>query len=81
MQAGEDLIPVVYRELRRRVAAYLRGERRDHTLQPTARVHEAYRRSGASADSKGFRCGLRACSRCRFVVLLETAMLYLRPEP
>ena len=42
VQAGEDLIPVVYRELRRRAAAYLRGERRDHTLQPTALVHEAY---------------------------------------
>ena len=42
VQAGEDLMPVVYRELRRRAAAYLRGERRDHTLQPTALVHEAY---------------------------------------
>ena len=42
VQAGEDLIPVVYQELRRRAAAYLRGERRDHTLQPTALVHEAY---------------------------------------
>jgi RNA polymerase sigma factor (TIGR02999 family) len=43
-RAGEDLIPVVYRELRRRAAAYLRSERRDHTLQPTALVHEAYLR-------------------------------------
>ena len=42
VQAGEDLMPIVYRELRRRAAAYLRGERRDHTLQPTALVHEAY---------------------------------------
>ncbi len=42
VQAGEDLIPVVYRELRRRAAAYLREERRDHTLQPTGLVHEAY---------------------------------------
>src|SRR5688572_19868774 len=42
VQAREDLMPVVYRELRRRAAAYLRGERRDHTLQPTALVHEAY---------------------------------------
>ena len=44
VQAGEDLFPVVYRELRRRAAAYLRAERRDHTLQPTALVHEAYLR-------------------------------------
>ena len=42
VQAGEDLMPIVYRELRRRARAYLRGERRDHTLQPTALVHEAY---------------------------------------
>ena len=41
-RAGEDLMPLVYRELRRRAGAYLRNERRDHTLQPTALVHEAY---------------------------------------
>jgi RNA polymerase sigma-70 factor, ECF subfamily len=41
-QAGDDLLPRVYRELRRRAAGYLRDERRDHTLQPTALVHEAY---------------------------------------
>ena len=35
-------MPLVYRDLRRRAAAYLRGERADHTLQPTALVHEAY---------------------------------------
>jgi len=43
-QAREDLLPLVYRELKRRAAAYLRHERRDHTLQPTALVHEAYLR-------------------------------------
>jgi RNA polymerase sigma factor (TIGR02999 family) len=35
---------VVYHELRRRAAAYLRRERAGHTLQPTALVHEAYLR-------------------------------------
>ena len=40
--AGDRLMPLVYQELRRRAAAYLRRERRDHTLQPTALVHEAY---------------------------------------
>jgi RNA polymerase sigma-70 factor (ECF subfamily) len=43
---GEDgpdrLLPAVYGELRRLAAAYLRGERPGHTLQPTALVHEAY---------------------------------------
>src|SRR5262245_14595793 len=43
-QAGEDLLHLVYRELRRRAGAYLRNERRDHTLQATALVHEAYMR-------------------------------------
>ncbi|HYJ93868.1 MAG TPA: ECF-type sigma factor, partial [Vicinamibacterales bacterium] len=44
LQARHDLMPVVYRELRRRAGAYLRRERQDHTLQPTALVHEAYMR-------------------------------------
>jgi RNA polymerase sigma factor (TIGR02999 family) len=41
-KALEDLVPFVYRELRALAAAYIRHERRDHTLQPTALVHEAY---------------------------------------
>ena len=39
-----EMIPDVYEELRRLAAAYLRGERVTHTLQPTALVHEAYLR-------------------------------------
>ena len=35
-------MPLVYQELRKRAAGYLRRERRDHTLQPTALVNEAY---------------------------------------
>lgn len=42
--AEGKLIPLVYEELRRLAAHYLRGERSDHTLQPTALVHEAYLR-------------------------------------
>jgi RNA polymerase sigma factor (TIGR02999 family) len=41
-EAPARLMPLVYEELRRRAADYLRRERRDHTLQPTALVHEAY---------------------------------------
>jgi RNA polymerase sigma factor (TIGR02999 family) len=44
LQARDDLVPVVYGELQRRAGAYLRGERPDHTLQPTALVHEAFMR-------------------------------------
>jgi RNA polymerase sigma-70 factor, ECF subfamily len=43
-QAREQLLPLVYAELRAQAARYLRRERRDHTLQPTALVHEAYLR-------------------------------------
>ena len=43
-QALEELTPLVYAELRQLAASYLRKERPDHTLQPTALVHEAYLR-------------------------------------
>lgn len=42
--ALERLIPLVYGELRRLAASHLRSERGNHTLQPTALVHEAYLR-------------------------------------
>ena len=37
-----ELTPLVYAELHRLAVAYLRRERREHTLQPTALVHELY---------------------------------------
>lgn len=40
--ALDELIPLVYDELRSLAERYLRDERRQHTLQPTALVHEAY---------------------------------------
>lgn len=43
-EALEQLMPLVYDELHRLAGAYLRRERRDHTLQPTALVNEAYLR-------------------------------------
>src|ERR1700728_2536895 len=39
-----DLLPLVYKELRRLAHYHLQSERSDHTLQSTALVHEAYRR-------------------------------------
>lgn len=39
-----ELTPLVYRELHQRARSYLRHERPDHTLQPTALIHEAYLR-------------------------------------
>jgi len=40
--ALEELMPAVYAELRRQAARYLRRERQNHTLQPTALVNEAF---------------------------------------
>ncbi len=42
LEAGRELLPLVYRELRQQAVGYLRHERPDHTLQPTALIHEAY---------------------------------------
>lgn len=42
--ALDELFPVIYKELRRLAASQLAGERSNHTLQPTALVHEAYMR-------------------------------------
>ena len=44
LEAREQLMPLVYEELRRLAAGYLRRERAGHSLQPTALVHEAYLR-------------------------------------
>jgi RNA polymerase sigma factor (TIGR02999 family) len=42
--APEELLPLVYDDLRRLAQSYLSKERPDHTLQATALVHEAYMR-------------------------------------
>jgi RNA polymerase sigma factor (TIGR02999 family) len=41
LHARDEMVPLVYRELRKRASGYLRRERPDHTLQATALVHEA----------------------------------------
>ena len=41
-QEAAELFPVIYGELRRMAGRYLSRERRNHTLQPTALVHEAW---------------------------------------
>lgn len=41
-KALEDLLPIVYDELHKQASRYLRRERRNHTLQTTALIHEAY---------------------------------------
>lgn len=48
--AEQELLQIVYSELRRLAAHYLRSEREGHTLQPTALVNEAYLRLIAQRD-------------------------------
>jgi len=48
-EAMNDLFPLVYGELHQLARGYFRRERGEHTLQPTALVHEAYLRLGVSA--------------------------------
>jgi len=49
-RAAAELMPLVYDELRRLAAHRLSGERHEHTLQPTALVHEAWLRIKGSDD-------------------------------
>jgi len=50
--AAEELVPLVYDELRRIAGARLRRERPQHTLQATALVHEAYIKLAGQPDAK-----------------------------
>jgi len=51
-QGAADLLPLVYTELRTLAAARIAAERPDHTLNPTALVHEAYLRLVGPADER-----------------------------
>lgn len=67
--ARDELVEAAHNELRRLARRHLRGERLDHTLQPTALVHEAYLRlvpghEAEWADRAHFlRCAARAMRR------------------
>lgn len=54
--AADELLPILYAELRALAASYLRGQRVGHTLQATALVHEAWlkvaQRTGQSWDGR-----------------------------
>ena len=74
--APEQLLPLVYDELRKLAAARMSAEAPDHTLQPTALVHEAYLRlvgadAGQPWNSRGhfFAAAAEAMRR----ILVETA--------
>jgi RNA polymerase sigma factor (TIGR02999 family) len=66
-QALDRLMPVVYAELQKLAASHLRNERHDHTLQPTALVHEAYARL-VKQDQPDYQ------SRCHFMGVAAQVM-------
>jgi len=74
-QAAEQLLPLVYQELRRLAAQKMASESSGHTLQPTALVHEAWLRlvgaAGQKWDSRGhfFAAAAEAMRR----ILIERA--------
>src|SRR6516162_11421942 len=51
-RAAADLLPLVYDELRKLAVVRMATESPDHTLQPTALVHEAYLRLVGPADER-----------------------------
>ena len=74
--APDRLMPVspeVYAELRRLAAACLRGERRDHTHQPTSLANEAYARLGPRAGAMDRAELIRLASRAMRQVLVDHA--------
>ncbi len=66
-EAANELLPMVYDQLRGIAGSYFRGQRPDHTLQPTALVHEAYMKLVRASDTDWK-------SRAHFCAVAATAM-------
>lgn len=64
---ADELLPIVYADLRAVAGGQFRGQRSDHTLQPTALVHEAFLRL-VNAPGEGFK------NRSHFMAVAATAM-------
>ncbi len=73
--ASERLLPLVYEELRRIAGALMQRERQDHTLQPTALVHEAYLRllGGAEIEWKSKAHFFNASAQAMRRILIDHA--------
>jgi RNA polymerase sigma factor (TIGR02999 family) len=74
-QALQEVLPLVYDELRRAAHHYMRNERPDHTLQSTALVHEAYLRleKQGAAEFKNREHLLAICAQLMRQILVEYA--------
>ena len=71
-ETPDELFPLIYGELRRRARQYLARERRNHTLQPTALVHEAWmklqKEHGAAWQGKTHGLALAAQAMRRVLI-------------
>lgn len=70
--AQNELMPIVYDELRRMARRYLRGERQGHSFQTTELIHEAYLKLAAE-DEKNWKSrnhfyGVAACAMRNILV-------------
>jgi RNA polymerase sigma factor (TIGR02999 family) len=72
-QAAAELLPLVYDELRRLAAAKMAGEARDHTLDATALVHEAYLRLTGERSFESRSHFLRAAAESMRRILVDHA--------
>ena len=74
-RAYEELVPLVYAELRRLAASCLRRDRPGHTLQPTALVHEAYLRlnQGRAPECENRAHFMSIAAKAMREILLEHA--------
>ena len=74
--AASELLPLLYDELRRMAGEWMCRERRNHTLQPTALVHEAWMRVLGGGDARSFNGAehfLRLAARAMRNVLVDHA--------
>ena len=80
--AADQLIPVIYHELHRLAVGHLRHERPDHTLQPTALVHEAYIKLVAqrNTDWQSRAHFFAVASKLMRRILVDYARRYLRAK-
>jgi RNA polymerase sigma factor (TIGR02999 family) len=82
--AAAQLLPLVYDELRKLAVARMAEERADHTLQPTALVHEAYLRlvEGAAPNASWHSRGhfFAAAAEAMRRILVDQARRKRRPK-
>ncbi len=75
--ASEKLLPLVYQELHRLAKAYMRRERPDHTLQPTALINEAYLRlAGDTTDWQNHSHFIAVAANVMRRVLVDHARMH-----